>query len=59
MFLFNRKKQVKKGEMEPVQIRLTKELIKKVDGFIKKGIYPNRSEAIRDAVRNLVLDKKR
>jgi len=49
MFLFK-----KKSEMFPVQIRLTEELIKKVDKFVEKGIYPNRSEAIRDAVRILV-----
>ncbi len=39
--------------MHPIQIRLTKELIEKIDVFIQKGIYPNRSEAIRDAVRRL------
>lgn len=39
--------------MHPIQIRLTKELIEKIDTFIEKGIYPNRSEAVRDAVRRL------
>lgn len=39
--------------MHPIQIRLTKELIEKIDKFIEQGLYPNRSEAIRDAVRKL------
>jgi Arc/MetJ-type ribon-helix-helix transcriptional regulator len=39
--------------MHPIQIRLTKELIEKIDIFIQRGIYPNRSEAVRDAVRRL------
>jgi antitoxin ParD1/3/4 len=39
--------------MDPVQIRLTKELVEKVDRMIETGIYPNRSEAVRDAVRRL------
>jgi Arc/MetJ-type ribon-helix-helix transcriptional regulator len=39
--------------MHPVQIRLTRELIEKLDILIEKGMYPNRSEAVRDAVRRL------
>jgi Arc/MetJ-type ribon-helix-helix transcriptional regulator len=39
--------------MHPIQIRLTRELIEKIDEMIDKGIYPNRSEAVRDAVRRL------
>jgi len=39
--------------VHPIQIRLTRELIEKVDKLIEKGLYPNRSEAIRDAVRKL------
>lgn len=41
------------GNVHPIQIRLTRELIEKVDVMIERGIYPNRSEAIRDAVRRL------
>ncbi len=41
--------------MHPIQIRLTRELIEKIDKLIEKGLYPNRSEAIRDAVRKLRL----
>jgi Arc/MetJ-type ribon-helix-helix transcriptional regulator len=39
--------------MHPIQIRLTRELIEKIDEMIERGIYPNRSEAVRDAVRRL------
>jgi len=39
--------------VHPIQVRLTRELIEKVDELIDKGMYPNRSEAIRDAVRRL------
>lgn len=40
--------------MKPIQVRLTEKLIEKVDKLVEKGIYPNRSEAIRDAVRRVV-----
>ncbi len=40
--------------METVQIRLTEKQIKNIEVLVKKGIYPNRSEAVRDAVRRLV-----
>jgi len=40
--------------METVQIRLTEKQIRNIDVLVKKGIYPNRSEAVRDAVRKLV-----
>jgi len=41
--------------MHPVQIRLTRELLEKIDKMIERGLYPNRSEAVRDAVRRLKL----
>ena len=41
--------------MHPVQIRLTRELIEKIDKLVENGLYPNRSEAVRDAVRRLRL----
>ena len=40
--------------METVQIRLTEKQIKNIEVLVKKGVYPNRSEAVRDAVRKLV-----
>ena len=40
--------------METVQIRLTEKQIRNIDVLVKRGVYPNRSEAVRDAVRKLV-----
>lgn len=40
--------------METVQIRLTKNMLNKIDDLIKLGEYPSRSEAIRDGVRRLL-----
>ncbi len=40
--------------MQTMQIRLTPKQIKKIDVLVKRGIYPNRSEAVRDSVRKLV-----
>jgi Arc/MetJ-type ribon-helix-helix transcriptional regulator len=42
--------------MIPVQIRFTKKLIERIDKLIEYGVYSNRSEAIRDATRRLVID---
>lgn len=42
--------------MIPVQIRFTRKLIEKIDDLIETGIYSNRSEAIRDATRRLVME---
>ena len=41
--------------MIPVQIRFTKKMVEKIDELIQNGFYSNRSEAIRDATRRLVL----
>ena len=43
--------------METVQIRLTRNMLEKIDDLITIGEYPNRSEAIRDSVRRM-LDRK-
>ena len=43
--------------METVQIRLTKNMLDKLDELIMVGEYPNRSEAVRDSVRKM-LDNK-
>jgi len=37
--------------MVPVQIRVTKKLIELIDELVQEGIYSNRSEVIRDAIR--------
>ena len=43
--------------METIQIRLTKNMLMRLDELIQIGEYPNKSEAIRDSVRKM-LDKK-
>ncbi|HLD84942.1 MAG TPA: ribbon-helix-helix domain-containing protein [archaeon] len=42
--------------METVQIRLTEKQLRNLDVLVRRGVYPNRSEAVRDAVRKLVED---
>ena len=42
--------------MDSLQIRLTPELIRRVDKLVDNGIYSNRNEAIRDAVRRMALE---
>jgi Arc/MetJ-type ribon-helix-helix transcriptional regulator len=42
--------------MIPVQIRFTRKIIERIDDLIDNGIYSNRSEAIRDDTRRLVID---
>ena len=44
-------------KMDTLQIRLTKNMLEKIDELIKQGTYPNRSEAVRDSVR-IMLDRK-
>lgn len=41
--------------MIPVQIRFTRKIIEHVDRLVESGVYSNRSEAIRDATRRLVV----
>lgn len=48
------KRKIAKYSMHPVQVRFSTEQIEKIDSFVKRGIYPNRSEAVRDAVRKMV-----
>jgi Arc/MetJ-type ribon-helix-helix transcriptional regulator len=41
--------------MDTLQIRLSSGLVEGVDSLVDTGLYANRSDAIRDAVRRLVL----
>jgi antitoxin ParD1/3/4 len=43
--------------METMQIRLTKNMLERIDELVNIGEYPNRSEAVRDSVRKM-LDHK-
>ncbi len=44
--------------MDTLQIRISPGLIKTIDKFVKSGIYANRSDVIRDAVRRFVWEKE-
>ncbi|MDP3026088.1 MAG: ribbon-helix-helix domain-containing protein [Nanoarchaeota archaeon] len=44
--------------MDTLQIRMNPALLKRVDTLVKSGIYSNRSEVIRDAVRRFVWEKE-
>ena len=37
--------------MLPVQVRLTKKIIERLDELVKSDMYSNRSQVIRDAIR--------
>jgi histidyl-tRNA synthetase len=40
--------------MQTIQIRLTKGLVDEIKRLVNRGIYPNSSECVRDAVRRLI-----
>ncbi len=42
--------------MIPVQIRINRKIIEKIDQLVEAGVYSNRSEVIRDATRRLVIE---
>ena len=44
--------------MEVTQVRLPVGIIKEVNKLVNKGLYSNKSDVIRDAVRKLVLEKQ-
>ena len=43
--------------MDTLQIRLSHGLVERIDDLVGTGIYSNRSDVIRDAVRQFVLNK--
>ena len=43
--------------MRTIQIRLTQKMLDRIDELVEMGEYPNRSEAVRDAVRILINSK--
>lgn len=44
--------------MDTLQIRMNPELLKRIDLMVKTGIYSNRADVIRDAVRRFVWEKE-
>ena len=44
--------------MDTLQIRMNPALLKRIDLMVKTGIYSNRADVIRDAVRRFVWEKE-
>ena len=44
--------------MDTIQIRMNHGLIKRIDNIIKTGVYDNRADVIRDAVRRFIWEKE-
>jgi Arc/MetJ-type ribon-helix-helix transcriptional regulator len=44
--------------MDTLQIRMNQALLKRIDTLVKSGIYSNRADVIRDAVRRFVWEKE-
>lgn len=44
--------------MDTLQIRMNPELLKRIDIIVKSGVYSNRADVIRDAVRRFVWEKE-
>ncbi len=40
------------------QVRLPRGIINEVDKLVKKGLYTNKSDVIRDAIRKLILEQQ-
>ena len=47
------------NRLETLNVRLPDELIKVLDQLVIKGIFANRSEAIREFVREYVLEERK
>ncbi|AIF69586.1 transcriptional regulator [Palaeococcus pacificus DY20341] len=41
-------------KMKIISVQLPQSLINAIDTLVRRGVYPNRSEAIRTAIRDLV-----
>ncbi len=44
--------------MVVAQVRLPSGLVKQVDALVEQGLYANKSDAIRDAIRRFMLEKQ-
>ncbi len=44
--------------MEVTQVRLPEGLVKEVDKLVHRGIYTNKSDVVRDALRRLILEQQ-
>jgi hypothetical protein len=52
------KRRERKEPMELISVHLPRAMLVTLDNLVKKGIYPNRSEAIRDALAKLLAQYK-
>ena len=48
-----------KGQLETVNVRLPEEVLRILDDLIKRGLYSNRSEAIREFSRDYIREVRR
>lgn len=48
----------KRMTMQIAQVRLPKGLVKQVDQLVSQGLYTNKSDVLRDAIRRLILEKQ-
>jgi metal-responsive CopG/Arc/MetJ family transcriptional regulator len=46
-------------ELETLNVRLPDELLKEIDDLVAKGVFSNRSEAVREFCRQYILEAKR
>ena len=44
--------------MDTLQIRMNTKLVKLIDSLVKSGVYSNRADVIRDAVRRFVWERE-
>jgi len=44
--------------MDSLQIRMNKGLVSRIDSMVRSGVYANRADVIRDAVRRFVWEKE-
>lgn len=44
--------------MEVTQVRLPTGIVKEVDNLIQRGLYTNKSDVVRDALRRLILEQQ-
>jgi len=44
--------------LETIQAKLTPKLLEEVEKLIKEGLYADRDEAIRDAIRRLIRERR-
>ncbi|MBS3092908.1 hypothetical protein J4466_05825 [Candidatus Pacearchaeota archaeon] len=49
---------IENSDMETVPAKLTKRIVVEMEGIINEGWYANKSELIRDAIRELIKKQK-